>query len=471
MLKKAKPIIWTLGVAVVAAGSWWAYGHYAGNGDEKVSYQTQPLASGQVTASVTATGTLSPLNTVQVGSQVSGRILELFADFNSQVSKGQVIARIDPRLFDSSVAKVKANLQSARANVTKAEAALGDAKQKYERSKALAERKLVATAEVDSALAAYKSAKAQVTSVRASLAQSTAAVDEAKVNLAYTTIVSPIDGTVISRDVDVGQTVAASLQAPTLFTIAEDLKEMELHTSVAESDVGKLSAEMEVTFTVDAFPDDRFRGVVKQIRNSPQNVQNVVTYNAVVKVNNDALKLRPGMTANVTFIVARQRDVLVVANSALRFTPGDEVLAQLSEAERALVTPQGGKAGRGAGQGARRQRASGAKPAAGAGGDSRSSEAAAEGATPPADGAGRSGAREGMRGKRDPSQRVVWLLAADGQPRPVSVKIGISDGSVTEIVSGDVAEGALIITGKAGGKAGGAAKKSPVGGGRGGRFL
>ena len=179
--KKTRPIIWAFGLAVVATGSWLAYRHYSGNGDQQVSYQTQPLTSGQVTASVTATGTLSPLNTVQVGSQVSGRILELFADFNSQVTKGQVVARIDPRLFDSSVAKVKANLQSARANVTKAEAGRGDAKQKYERAKALAERKLVATAEVDSALASYKSAKAQVTSVRASLAQATLASSTAAV--------------------------------------------------------------------------------------------------------------------------------------------------------------------------------------------------------------------------------------------------------------------------------------------------
>jgi HlyD family secretion protein len=235
-----------------------------------------------------------------------------------------VVARIDPRLYKTDVDKARANLTAAWANMKMAEATVREAKLQYERDRDLARKKVVAPAEVETRMATYQSAQAQVAARRASVEQAKAALSQARANLAYTTIVSPINGVVVSRSVDVGQTVAASLQAPTLFTIAEDLRKMEVHTSVAESDVGQLREAQVVRFTVDAYPNEEFSGVVKQVRFEATTVQNVVTYDAVISVNNANLKLRPGMTANVTFVVATRDDVLRVPTAALRFKlPGD----------------------------------------------------------------------------------------------------------------------------------------------------
>src|SRR5262249_24654508 len=255
------------------------------------------------------------------GSQVSGRIAALNADFNSAVTKGQVIARIDPQLFQAAVAQAQANLIADEGNLTKAKVQAVDAERQYKRSKALSERNLVAHA--DTAQANFDAARANIEAAKGEVARSRAGLNQAKVNLDYTNIVSPINGVVISRNVDVGQTVAASLQAPTLFTIAEDLKKMQVDTNVAEADVGKLAPDMTATFTVDAYAGERFRGKVRQIRNAPQPVQNVVTYDAVIDVDNPDLKLRPGMTANVTFIYADKRGALRIPNAALRFRPAD----------------------------------------------------------------------------------------------------------------------------------------------------
>ncbi len=306
----------------VLAGAGLATFHFLDDaGAQTPKYRTQAVDRQRIVATVSASGTLSPLKTVQVGSQVSGRILELHADFNSVVKKGDVIARIDPRLFQSDVQRAQANLASSRAGLTKASATLEEARKNHARAKQLVERGIISVAEGDTAEATSRSAAATRTAAQADVAQAEAALEQAKTNLAMTTIVSPIDGVVISRDVDVGQTVAASMQAPTLFTIAEDMRAMEVHTSVAESDVGLLAAGNKVTFTVDAFPGERFRGEVAQIRNAPTTLQNVVTYDAVVRVDNEELKLRPGMTANVTFVVAEKRDALGVPAAALRFTP------------------------------------------------------------------------------------------------------------------------------------------------------
>ena len=287
------------------------------------AYESAPVARGPLSERVTATGTLSPLVTVQVGSQVSGRIQELLADFNSPVSRGQVIARIDPLLFESDVEKARAGRAMAEAAVRKAEADLFDARLRNERAASLAARELTPRADADAALAAFQAAEAALASARASVAQARAALEQAERQLAYTTIVSPIDGIVISRDVDVGQTVAASLQAPVLFTIAEDLRKMELHTHVAEADMGRLRPGMPAEFTVDAHPARPFHGAVRQIRYAPETVQNVVTYDAVVAVDNPDLLLRPGMTADVAFLVQERADALLVPNAALRFAPPD----------------------------------------------------------------------------------------------------------------------------------------------------
>ncbi|HVV17100.1 MAG TPA: efflux RND transporter periplasmic adaptor subunit, partial [Polyangia bacterium] len=305
-------------VATAGVGVWrWRAAHRK----PPVEFETAAVDRGRIVARVTATGTLSALVTVQVGTQVSGTIQKLYVDWNSPVRKGQLIAKIDPQLFEASLEQAKANYEAAEGNVAKAEAQERDAARQFEREKAMLDRKLVAQADYDTSQANLEVARGASAAARGAMAQARAQLSQAKVNLDMTRIVSPTDGTVISRSVDVGQTVAASLSAPTLFVIAQDLQKMQVDTSVAEADVGKLSAGMPATFTVDAFPGERFKGKVRQIRNSPQTVQNVVTYDAVIDVDNADLKLRPGMTANVTFVSAEKDDVIRVPNAALRYRP------------------------------------------------------------------------------------------------------------------------------------------------------
>lgn len=413
--RKHRRRLWgALAVLVVAGGALLAYRLIWKRGGGPVEYQTEVAERGSLSSQVTASGTLSPLVTVQVGSQVSGRILELKADFNSRVEKGQVIARIDPQLFATEVAKARANFGSARAQVARAEAELAQANRNHDRTSSLAEQQLVARADVESALAAQQTAQASLAAARAQLSQAKAAVEQAATNLELTTIVSPISGIVISRNVDVGQTVAASLQAPTLFTIAEDLAKMEVHTSVAESDVGRLTAAMPVEFTVDAYPTDRFKATVKEVRFSPQTVQNVVTYDAVVAVDNSDLKLRPGMTADVTFLVDKREGVVMVPNAALRFRPPEKVLDAI-------------------------------------------------GWQPPAD-RGRPGGAGRVRGAERAARRLVWKLDRAGVPAPAMIEIGISDGKMTEVVKG-LGEGERVIVGVKGAEPAGG---EPGGGGPGG---
>src|SRR6185312_1634330 len=262
-------------------------------------FETTKITRGNITARVTATGTLSALVTVQVGSQVSGRISEIKVDFNSPVKKGQLIAKIDPQLFLAALEQAKANVAVEQGQIEQAKVNFKNLDLQRQRNRQLRKQNLIAQADLDTSEAAADAAKANIDVQEAQLAQ-------AKANLDYTTIVSPTDGTVISRAVDVGQTVAASFSAPVLFTIAQDLTKMQVDTSVAEADVGKLRAQMQATFTVDAYPTERFKGVVRQIRNAPTTVQNVVTYDAVIDVDNSDLKLKPGMTANVTFVYAEK---------------------------------------------------------------------------------------------------------------------------------------------------------------------
>jgi HlyD family secretion protein len=391
-----------------------------------VQYDTVTADRGSIVARVTATGTVSALVTVQVGSQVSGRIAQLYADFNSNVKKGEVIAKIDPELFNAAVEQARANQTAAVGNLEKAKAQALDASRQYERAKALAERQLIAMADRDTAESTALAAKAQVSASEGEVAQARAARHQAEVNLDYSTIKSPIDGVVISRSVDVGQTVAASLQAPTLFTIAEDLKKMQVDTSVAEADVGKLRPEMDATFTVDAYPQERFRGKVRQIRNAPQTVQNVVTYDAVIDVENPELKLKPGMTANVTFTYARRDDVIRVPNAALRFRPPAD-LARAAGSASAEASAS----------------AAGAEPAASSSAGpagSSSMRMARQGSPDRPRGQGRQrGARE------EPAHRTVWVLDA-ADPRPVPITVGISDGTLTEVADGPLKAGDALVT-------------------------
>jgi len=371
-----------------------------------VHYDAVPVQRGKLIAKVTATGTLAALVTVQVGAQVSGRIAQLFVDFNSPVNKKQVIAKIDPQLFEAALQQARANFLEAEGNLSKAKVQALDSRRQYDRAKGLQDRGLVSQAEVDTAEANWLAAKAQVEVSAGAVEQARAARDQAKINLDYTTIYSPINGVVISRNVDVGQTVASALQAPTLFTIAEDLKKMQVHTNVAEADVGKLAEKMVATFTVDAFPNEVFRGIIHEIRNAAQTVQNVVTYDAVIDVQNPELKLRPGMTANVTVIYAEKDDVLKIPNAALRFKPGPEVLAQAS----GTSSEPGARGGR-SGQG---------KPPGAPGPDILA------------------------------GAKAVWVLS-NPSLRRVPVQTGLSDGTVSELVSSNLQEGDRVVIGSTGG--------------------
>ncbi|MBI3754002.1 MAG: efflux RND transporter periplasmic adaptor subunit [Deltaproteobacteria bacterium] len=319
MLKKT--IIAILLLAAVGVSVWYFF--LKGN-NQAVKYKTAKIERGSIESKVSATGTLNAVVTVQVGSQVSGTIKGLHADFNSVVKQGQVIATLDQKTFLAQRDQAKANLLNAKANLEKSNADLVDKKQKFERSSKLFKEGLTAQNDLDSAEAAYLSAEAQVKSSEAQVEQNRAALELAEVNLEYTIIKSPVDGIVISRNVDIGQTVAASFQTPTLFTIAKDLTKMQVDTSVDEADIGTVKLGQEAKFTVDAFPELVFKGVVSQIRNAPIIVQNVVTYDVIIEVANKELKLKPGMTANVSIVTAHKEDVLKVPNAALRFKPKEQ---------------------------------------------------------------------------------------------------------------------------------------------------
>jgi len=440
-----------LAVGLLAAGGAGAWRWRQTHRKAPVEFDTANVDRGKIIARVTATGTLSALVTVQVGTQVSGTIQKLLVDFNSPVKKGQLIAKIDPQLIAASLEQARANFEAAQGNLLKAEAQERDAGRQFERSRDLLDRKLIAQADFDTTQANLEVAKGASAAARGTLAQAKAALFQAQVNLNMTSIVSPTDGTVISRSVDVGQTVAASLAAPTLFVIAKDLREMQVDTSVAEADVGKLSTAMAATFTVDAFPGERFRGKVRQIRNAPTTLQNVVTYDAVIDVANPDLKLRPGMTANITFIAAERDGVVRVPNAALRFRPTPEIFSALGIPVPAGVRDAGNRAGGPAGGGP------------GAGGGAHSGGAAPGGGAGPG---GPGGARPHGAGHGDAptDRRSVWALR-DGKPQMVPLRIGLSDGNMTEMLEGELREGEAVIVdaSAADGQAPGAPATAPGG--------
>jgi HlyD family secretion protein len=423
-------------VGALVVGGFAGYRYFSAHG-QAPRYRTARVERGPLTASVSATGNLNAVVMVLVGSQVSGTIKELSADFNTVVRRGQVIARIDPALFEAQVSQARADVKAARSTVLNQEAQVEQARTSVENARAghaearaltaralvtvvdarrtlgrqteLFERGLVAAADRDGAQTAHDAAVAQHESAEAheqalasairtaeaqlrvqsaalqtardQVDQKEAALAHAQINLDHTTIRSPVDGVVVNRAVDVGQTVAATLQAPTLFTIAQDLTRMQVETSVDEADIGRIGAETPVTFTVDAFAGETFTGRVSQIRKAPQIVQNVVTYTVVVAVANPARKLVPGMTASVRFVTAHRPDVLKVPNTALRFRPPDVDAA----------------------------------------GDKQPPAAAGEG--------------------------LVWVPGAGGRPTAVRVTLGITDGTSTEIVGGDLSVGRTILVG------------------------
>ncbi len=342
------------------------------NGDAP-SYRTEPVSRGDIRQTVTATGTVNAVTTVLVGTQVSGTIKNLYVDFNSRVKKGQLIALIDPEMLEAQAAQ-------ARANVGKAEATFLDADRTLKRNRELFAKNLVPRSDLDTAETNYESAKATLAQVKAALTVS-------ETNLRYTRILSPVDGVVISRNVDIGQTVAASFQTPTLFTIAQDLTKMQIDTNIAESDIGVVKLGQAVEFTVDAYPDTTFKGKVWQKRQAPITVQNVVTYDVVIKVDNRDLKLMPGMTANVSIIITMRKDALRITNGAMRFRPSERPTKTAAAPNAAAKT--------------------------------------------------NAGAPE----KKGPA---VWVLEK-GKLRRVSIEPGISDGDYTELLSGDLKEGQAVI--------------------------
>lgn len=289
----------------------------------KVEYITEPVQERTITQIVEATGTIEPINTVSIGSQVSGRIEQIFVDYNSQVEKGQQLAQIDISLFQAQLQQAEANINNAQATLARNKALLDYDTKTYHRYKNLYDRNLVSKNDLDSAESAYKSDLAQVAAAKAQIMQAQANYATASANMGYTKIVSPVKGTVISKEVEVGQTVAASFQTPTLFTVAEDLTKMRIETSVSEADIGKVKEGQEVEYTLDGYPDSIFDGVVTQVRLSPTTESNVVTYTVVIEVENNEGKLLPGMTANVSIITGKKENILTVPNVALKFTLAD----------------------------------------------------------------------------------------------------------------------------------------------------
>jgi len=487
-------------LAVVLAGL-----YFWGTDSSDAQYLTARVDRGNLRNTVTATGTLQAVTTVQVGSQASGTISALYADFNSVVKKGQVVAQLDPAQMKAQVEQAQANLQQARAGlaqsqaaVTNARAGITDAQAKnlaakstvqnnqagvsaseanvavlkaqqddalslLKQQESLLKAGVIAQRDYDVAMTAYKTAEAKYnqavaqlsqsklseqSSASAGIAQSQATVDQAKaqlqqaqaqvaqntaqvkqaeaalslaqVNLGHTTITSPIDGVVVSRDVNVGQTVAASLSAPTLFTIANDLTQMQVIANIDQADIGLVEQAKSVKFSVDAFPGKDFDGKIQEMRLNPVNVQNVVTYNVVIDVNNPEQKLKPGMTANLVITIDERNNVLKVPNSALRFTP--------------QRSGSGSGAGQGQGQGRRGQgtQGGGQGGANGAGGNGAADPNFAPASAPVLAG----------------QTRVVWVLGQDGKPQPRRIKVGLSDGASTEVVEGNLNEGDMVITGQ-----------------------
>lgn len=373
----------------------------------EISYKTARIERGTIVSTVAATGNLSAVTTVQVGTQVSGTIQKLYADFNSRVKKGQAIAEIDPSLFNAAVEQAQGNYLSAEANLQKAKVTLVDAERTFSRNKKLLSDGIISQGDFDAGETALQSAKAAVKAAEGSAVQTRGSLMQSKTNLRYSTIRSPVNGVVISRAIDVGQTVAASFSTPTLFTIAQDLTKMQIEVSVDEADISRIKLQQKAGFTVDSYPEQTFRGKVVQIRSAPVITQNVVTYVVVVNVDNSDLKLMPGMTANVSVEVAKRDDVLKLPPAALRFKPKSKA-ADAKEK----------------GNGVSAQRPAGV-------------------AAPDGDG-------KGAPGKgREKSQQVYLLM--EGKPVATAIKTGIANNSSIELVEGGLKEGDEVIIEQVGG--------------------
>lgn len=389
------------------------------------AYITEVIERGDIEALVVTTGTLNPVTVVEVGSQISGRIEEIFVDFNSEVHSGQVIAKIDQSSFQTGVKQSEANYQSAAASLEKAKVSLENLKKRYDRALELIGIKLISYEEKESAETACLSAKAELLSAEAKLAQAKSQLESSEVNLTYTLIKSPIDGIVIDRRVNIGQTVAASLQAPVLFQIADNLSEMKIECSVDEADIGKIRAGQKVKFSVDAFPEELFTGTTSQVRLSPEVIQNVVTYTTIVEVKNPDKKLLPGMTASVSIVIGEAENALLVPNSALRFTPplsSEEMkdVFGIKQIEKPIISEFDGQTGNGR---------------------NRPSEISLSGKTELI-----KDDSESINASDENSARI-WILDESGILKLIVLVTGVTDNSYTEVVDGSLEAGQTVITG------------------------
>ena len=394
--------------------------------NNKPKYRTEKVTRGDIEAVVTATGTLNPVVLVEVGSQVSGKIEKIYVDFNSKVKKGDILAELDQSQLRAKIEQNQANYQNAQASLERAKISLEIAQKKYERALSLFEKNLISFEEKEQAEANYLQAKSDLIAQQARTEQAKSQLDASKVDLSYAIIHSPIDGVVISRNINVGQTVAASFQAPKLFEIANDLTKMEVECLVDEADVGKVKEGQKVKFTVEAYQNETFNGVVRQVRYSAQTVQNVVSYSAIIDVDNSSLKLLPGMTATCSIIVGEAKNVLRVPNAALRFTPElsaeefQKIMRAAFEEMAARRQQEGGPAPAGAGQSGQRM-------------------------FDPSQ-MGQRGGQAGQGGQRRMPSRV-WQLDEKGNLKVVFVRTGVSDNSFTEIKSDNLKEGDEVIVG------------------------
>lgn len=421
---KKKVVLIVVAVVVIAAAAL-GLGALKSRKNGVIKYRTEALAKGDIEALVVTSGTLNPVRLVEVGSQVSGKIDKLYVDFNSQVKEGQILAELDQDLLKAKIDQNNANYLSAKASVEKARVTVDNLQKKYERAKTLFAKNLISFEENEAAEAAYLGAKTDVQSSDARLVQAKSQLDSSRVDLTYATIRSPIDGIVINRLINIGQTVAASFTAPKLFEIANDLSKMQVECAVDEADIGKVKEGQEVRFSVDSFPDETFNGTVNQVRYSPTTTSNVVTYTTIVAVNNQGMKLRPGMTATVSIITGEAKDVLRVPNASLRFTPNlpsEELQKIMKEAGERMMA-------------GRRQEGA---PAGTAG------QAAA---APHVVALGQGGALPQGTRMRQPSR--VWYQDANGKLQIAFIKPGVADTAFTEVLRSDLKEGQMIIIGLA----------------------
>ena len=431
-----KKILWIIVALVVVAGAILGLTVFRNGKDGKPAYRTEAISRGDIEALVVTSGTLNPIETVDVGAQVSGKVVELYADFNSVVTKGQVVAELDQEPLKMKIDQNEANYKSRVASLERSKVSLQTAEKAYERAKSLFAKQIISIEEMDAAEAVYLNARSDVVSSEASLAQAKSTLDLSKVDLGYSVIRAPVDGVVITRKVNIGQTIQSSYQAPVLFQIATDLTKMKVECSVDESDIGKVKEGQKVRFTVEAYPSENFNGVVQQVRFSPETVQNVVTYTTIVNVENPEKKLLPGMTATVSIITGEAKNVLRVSNAALRFTPSlsaaelEKMRQEMRERMMAQRQAQGGQPGATVPSGS--APAAPAAPAGGTGGQTTFRGM---------------GGGDGQPGRARPQIPTVWLLGPDGKLSMAFLRTGVSDTSYSEIVRGELKEGDLVVTG------------------------